>query len=211
MINIDNRLATLLSELGYDRIKVGVYRFSDFEPQVGHFLYFRTFDTDATLLTADFGVRNLAAEEFGVGMLKAYGNRDFARFHYKRKFDCCMRFDVWRFFSLKRNSWRLSDPSVWYGILDDIEYAVCPFRDSINNLDALIERLVSDAEPCPWFAVNGAIRAAELAHLARATGRTRTFIKDALMDKGQIIEAGLSSGTTAETYVNGLFEALPIF
>jgi hypothetical protein len=50
----EENLANALRELGYDRVKGRVYAFTKFEPDVEHYLYFRSWHIGQFFVLADF-------------------------------------------------------------------------------------------------------------------------------------------------------------
>jgi len=61
----------------------------------------------------------------------------------------------------------MSGPAVATKVKHDVEQKLFPVIRGITSLDLLLGFWLTDAEPCPWFRGNGAMRAAMIVNVAR--------------------------------------------
>jgi hypothetical protein len=64
----------------------------------------------------------------------------------------------------------MSGPTVATKVKHDVEQKLFPVIRGITSLDLLLSFWLTDAEPCPWYRCNGAMRAAMIVNVARRVG-----------------------------------------
>jgi len=86
-----------LAGIGFDRLSKHIYRATWSATEVEHFLYFGA--DSRQYFTAEFGLRNLKAEEFGVEAIVKYGHPNFQLWQMRRDpaTACCMMFNLRNF------------------------------------------------------------------------------------------------------------------
>ena len=198
--------AIALNRVGYDWVKRDTYRYNGAYDDVEHFLYL-TRVPRKKLITADFGFRNRAVDEASIDALQRITN-----LAWTRKIDaatqCYMRFSFWRFFSMTGLCHWSTDANInpdWASAMaSDLKLKLLPFVREINSLGKLFRTLASDAEPCPWFAVNGAIRGAELAVLSRKLGYSYSEIYSVLERKSKNIQHDLGARVDLSEFIKAV-------
>ena len=166
----ETSLTQALTDLGYRRLKRHTYR-ADWSTEVEHFIYFQLYGTPADFLAADFGVRTKKSEHFAIRSVQAYdGSATSHLIRYDERSGCFMRFSLGRFASWgMRSSLTVSSmlgPALAAKIKHDVEERLFPVIRGVTRLDLLLAFLLTDAEPCPWYRCNGAMRAAMIVDLA---------------------------------------------
>jgi hypothetical protein len=93
-----------LEAIGYDRLRKYAYRASWSTAEVEHFLYLGK--DSRQYFTAEFGLRNPAAEEFSVEAIAKYGHSNFQLWLKERDpaTACSVRFEFERLDKISRNS-----------------------------------------------------------------------------------------------------------
>jgi hypothetical protein len=182
MLN-EGPIAQSLAELGYLRVKKLIYRASWSSADVEHFVFFTLYG-GGNYLAAEFGIRNPDAQCFAVECLQLYGGRLFQNFHVDPLFGCPMRFSLGRMVGWPSRSSlvvsEMSEEALAAKIKDDVRIALFPVVRSVLVSADLFSLLAKDVEPCRWYVVSGAIRAAMLAHLGRQMGMPTSEIEATL-------------------------------
>ncbi len=164
-----------LAEIGYDRMACHVYR-ATWSTEIEHFLYLELYGTPKEYLAVDFGLRNRAAESFAIRATKMYDTYLHELLQRDRRNDCLIRGSLgelasWGIRSSVSIS-SLSDDDLAVQITQDIKQKLFPVIRSVTDASQFLKFLAANAEPCPWFRCNGAIRAAMIAYLGRQTKMT---------------------------------------
>jgi hypothetical protein len=163
-----------LADLGYRRLKRHTYR-ADWSTGVEHFIYFQLYGTPADFLAASFGIRTKESERFAIQSIQTYGSEVDRRFRrHDERSDCYMRGSLGQLASWGMRSSltvsSMSGPALAAKIKHDIEALLFPVIRGITSLDLLLSFWLTDAEPCPWYRCNGAMRAAMIVNVARRVG-----------------------------------------
>jgi hypothetical protein len=163
-------LKKAMVHLGYKQLKKYTYRAEWSASDVEHLVYYSLYGTPEDFITADFGVRNKEAELFAIGAIKRYGGDLYQLLRYDDESDTFMKFSLGTLASWEpRSSIKISaitQDALARKIQTDIREKLFPIVAGIRNIDDLLSFLLIDEEPRPWVRCNGAIRAAEIAHLA---------------------------------------------
>jgi hypothetical protein len=77
-----------------------------------------------------------------------------------------------------------------------VRQRLLPVIQGVTTIDALLSLLAEDAEPCPWVASNGAIRAAQIVALAGLSGRNATEVRATLESRERLIARGFMKDST---------------
>jgi len=199
-----------LSDLGYKRMKRFTYRALWSTSGVEHFLYLEFYGTPKHLLTAGFGFRNLSAELFSLRSIRSYGGELYRLIRHDERFDCAMNFSFGRLRSPVRR-WSLNTPDfsgsgLAERLKSEIEDVLLPRIQSIRGLSEFHALLLSDVEPFPWVACNGAIRAAQVVAIGRQIGMKATKIRAALRPREQWIRVGLHTACDPEYYIEKVLD-----
>ena len=164
-------LRTVMTDIGYSRLKRHVYRAEWSTPDVEHLMYFLLYGTPKDFLTVDFGLKNLEAEIFAIKEIKKYGGVLYQVLRYDERIDTFMRFSLGTLASWGlRASIRISGMTgaeLAKTIRGDIDEKLLPIIRGVRTLNDLLSVLLLDVEPFPWVRCNGAIRAGEVVYLAR--------------------------------------------
>ena len=208
MFDVEAALTEVLSELGYRRRKKNVCRAEWSTADVEHFLRFQRWGIPKKL-SCDFGIRNQRAQLFSSEEIIKYGGPIFGQMirHDKRN-GCWMNFPLgkhvdWNFrWALELET--LSESEFKNRIRLAIEGWLLPFITQVVNRADLLELLLTDVEPCPWFNNNGAIRAAQIVCLARQIGWNPDDIRSALEPFARKIAVGFSKEGDPTHYVEDL-------
>jgi hypothetical protein len=166
-------LTHALADVGYRRLKRHNYR-AEWSTEVEHFIYFQLYGTPADFLAADFGIRTKESEHFAIRSIQAYGSATDQLLRPDERSGCYMRFSLGRFASWgMRTSLTVSSmsgPALAAKIKHDVEQKLFPVIRGITSLELLLNFWLTDAEPCPWYRCNGAMRAAMIVNVARRVG-----------------------------------------
>ncbi len=177
-------LTTMLTDIGYSRLKRHVYRAEWSTPDVEHLMYFLLYGTPKDFLTVDFGLKNLQAEIFAIREITKYGGVVYQGLRYDKQTDTFMRFSLGTLASWGlRASIRLSamtSAELAKKIRCDIDQKLLPVIHGVRTLDDLLSVLLLDVEPFSWVRCNGAIRAGEIVYVARRLGMTPSDIRTLL-------------------------------
>jgi hypothetical protein len=201
-----------LSDRGYKRMKRFTYRALWSKPEVEHFLYLEFHGTPKHLLTARFGFRNLPAELFSLRSIRSYGGELYrlVRQRHDERFDCAMNFSFGRLRSPVRR-WSLNTPDfsgseLAARVKSEIEDLLLPRIQGVREPSVFHALLLSDVEPFPWVACNGAIRAAQVVAIGRQLGMEATQIRAELRPRERWIRVGLHKGCEPEYYIERVLE-----
>jgi len=74
----------------------------------------------------------------------------------------------------------------------------------MRTSDDMFERLVSDTEPCPWFATNAAIRIAQVIYLGRRLRKPLSQLEDIAATRSLSIRRDLGVDS-ADSFVDMVF------
>jgi hypothetical protein len=196
-------LTPILGRAGYRKVSRDTYLYGDGTCEVQHYLYLARSGERGRYLTAEFGLLQDAAHAFSRDMIFRYGGplyRDVG--DTISKAHCYMRFSLWRFCAMRgRRYWDTADPEAGDQIYERLNSTLVKFVTPIDSNTALLSVLLSDGEPCPWFAVNSAIRAAQVLHLAGATGRDMDEVAERLQSKALFISKSLPGAENADSYL----------
>lgn len=154
--------------IGYVRQSKFLYKASWGSAAVEHFLYFGK-DSRQNFV-ARFGLRNRAAENFGIDSLMKYGHPNYrTAFGYRDpETACSISFDFARIDKFTMTSWpwiylpEIEGSELAVFVADFIRKYIFPVIRHIIELKGLFDFLVADVEPCPWYASNQAIRVAHI-------------------------------------------------
>lgn len=199
-----------LSDLGYERMKRFTYRGLWSIPEVEHFLYLELYGVPKHFLTARFGFRNLAAELFSLRSIRAYGGDVYRLMKHDERFDCVMNFSFGRLRS-PVTRWSLHTPDfsgseLAAEIRSEIANLLLPTIRDVRGLSEFHALLLSDVEPFPWVACNGAMRAAQIISIGRQIGMEAAQIHAALRPNMKWIQVGLEKDCNAESYIKKVLQ-----
>ncbi len=212
-------LINALADLGYRRLKRHIYR-AEWSTEVEHFLYFRLHGRPADLLVADAGVRTKESERFATRSIQAYGSEAYQLLRHDERSDCWIRVDLGGLASWGMgNSLFVSSmpgPALAAKINRDVEKKLFPVIRNVTSLDALVSFWLTDAEPCPWYRCNGALRAAMIINVAQRIGMAPAEVRQLLEPHLKEISYHLTRGPVLDpgSYVDKVIrdafaEALP--
>jgi|GraSoi2013_100cm_1033763.scaffolds.fasta_scaffold42341_3 hypothetical protein len=188
-----------LTELGYVRCGRFVYKAGWSTPDVEHYLYFSTYGTPREFLTADFGVRNEAAQLFGVKCIQAYGGAVYDFLEENEPTHSYMRFPLGKIAGWNPR-WSLTisaqpDDTLVNLVMGAVRDKLFPVIREVTDLSQLLLLLMRDEEPVRWVHVNGAMRAAQIAYLARVLGIGTVEIRSMLRRRENELFAHLKGST----------------
>jgi hypothetical protein len=165
-------LTQALAEVGYRRLKRHTYQ-AEWSTEVEHFLFFKLHGA-GDFLAAEFGIRTKESEDFAIRSIQTYGS-DLDRFSRRDEKDSCVirgslgELGSWGICSSLIVS-SMSGVAVATKANHDIEALLFPVIRGITSLDLLLSFWLTDAEACPWYRCNGAMRAAMIVNVARRVG-----------------------------------------
>ena len=156
----------LLLDAGYIRVSQKIAKAVWSNAEIEHYIYFAK--ETRGYLVASFGLRNVAAEKFGIHCLKCYGHKNFlfSINNWDPSSTCSMNFDFSRLDNFSGNLWpRIclldrKEKETAEVIASFIKLNLTPEISDIVDLTSYLVFLLQNVEPWPWFAVNRAIRAA---------------------------------------------------
>jgi hypothetical protein len=162
-----------LLSLGFLRRENGVYEFQNKCSSVKALLFIASVDTRRHVPSLNFGLRNDEAERFGVDMIRQFGGDFLAKsLRYNSTTSCAMRYDLFRLpgVSYEDLSRINVDTTIVSVIHSRVKNYLIPIFSETEDNRGLLKILLSNEEPCPWSANNGAIRAAQVVCLSRQIG-----------------------------------------
>jgi hypothetical protein len=194
----EKSIAAGLREIGYARAKPLVYKATWSAPEVEHFLFFTLYGTPKEFLAGDFGVRNCNAQAFGVRCAQAYGGEAYRLVGQEEGQRCYMRFPLGKLAGWKPR-WSLTvstapEEASIETIKGAIRDKLFPLIRDVTSVDRLMSLLAVDDEPVRWLHVNGAMRAAQIAYLARELGVATADIRSMLRPREIEVSAHLAGG-----------------
>jgi hypothetical protein len=89
---------------------------------------------------------------------------------------------------------------------DDVRQFLLPVISGVTDQRTLFSLLLQDAEPCPWYRVNGAIRVAQVAYLASRLGIDAAQIIEVLQPLTLQVKAGLAGDKTPASYIEAVVQ-----
>src|SRR5882672_2509272 len=143
--------------IGYIRLAKFVYRASWSSKDVEHFVYFEI--DSRQYFAASFGLRNEAAEKFGIASMVKYGHPNYGKVQWHRdlSIECSTSFVFGRIDRFSRRLWpRIFTPEITGSelavfVANFIGQYILPIIKRVNDLNGLFEFLIVDAEPHPWL------------------------------------------------------------
>lgn len=210
----DKLMQKELAAIGYDRFRKYIYRASWSTGEVEHFLYFSK--DSRQYFSAEFGLRNPDADQFGVETMVKYGHSNFQAWAKQRDaMTCSMTFEFDRFDKLSRNSWprvrlpEISGHDLANLVTGFIRQNLLPIFANVTDLQNYLAFLLVDREPHPWFASIRMIRAAQVVAVSAQLGRNHAEIREFLKPHGDSIEKEMShignhTVTTFDMFVDKL-------
>jgi hypothetical protein len=198
-------LALRMMNIGFVECSPYVYKLGMQNCEVDRYLYFIA-RPDRGLLTADFGFRQAGAEQLSLTMFAQVAGPAFPLQVMMKPNKCSMRFSFWRFLSMEGPCcWEFNDRSDWAGkSVSDIETILVPFFKTLSTREQLFARLVSDDEPCPWFASNSAIRIVQIIYLGGRLRMPRSSIESVIVNNRHSIEHDLE-GKSVTAFIESAF------
>jgi hypothetical protein len=182
--SFETAITRSLAELGYRRTKKYVYRAQWSTVEVEHFLFMGTYGSPKEFLTLDFGFRNPPALSFAMRETRKYGGPLYSLIKYDEKNDVGGAYSLGSFaeWSLRGSLYLpdFSEDSLGLKLKLDVENKLFPVIRPLFSVMSLLEFLLVDAEPCPWYRTGAATRAAQIVHLARQVGWGEAEIRAAL-------------------------------
>lgn len=184
-----------LAVIGYDRLRKYIYRAAWSTAEVEHFLYFG--QDSRQYFTAQFGLRNPVAEEFGIEEMVKYGHPNFELFLKERDSatECSMTFG---FSGLDKFSWdpwprvrltKISGHDLIVLVTGFVRQNLLPIIETITDLETYLAFLVTDRDPNRWIVTpNHMIRAAQIVAVAAQLGRSNEEIRELLRPYDRQIE-----------------------
>ena len=178
------------------------------EKNVEHFLYFSAYGAPKQFLSADFGLRNREAEQFSVDLIKEIGGKLYRTWRHNAKRDCSMRFPFGKLAGWAPR-WsidvlRISERELGDRIQTDITRFLFPLVKHIATTQDLLDVLMLDRDPFRWLHVNSAVRAAQIAFLARRTGTDSREIRLILLPFEAEIAAALPKSVVVKDFIEEL-------
>jgi hypothetical protein len=207
-------LIELMGTLDYEHVSEGTFRANWSTSEVEHFLYWTT-QQQGVFLAGDFGFRNWGAETYARECMAVYGGlRSPSTLTNGPTSDhrCYMRYDLARL-TPKRYRWVVTLPtasneSLRAEVQQMVQLSVAALSPVIT-VGGLYDLLKRDEEWCPWYCVNGAIRAAQLVWLGKMLGVLPQEMETALQPRLREIELGLHTSMHPEVYISKLISHEP--
>jgi hypothetical protein len=202
---LEPALNEAMAALGWTPVTSRAFRAPWSTEHVEHYLYWK-FAFQGTSLTFGFGLRNLISEEYARDCACLYGGLErrmlqkaFANHRcYMSQFLARVTTDARQLLILFRC---LSESEFRSMVTDIVQERVRPALSSITSLKALSAILISRDDRCPWYAVNGAIRAAKIVKLGRMLGTTPHDIEMSLAGHEDDIQRGIRPDRNAREYI----------
>jgi hypothetical protein len=175
---LSGQLRAILNSVDYQYMSKNLFRKNSSTKIVEHYLFFEVWGRPKNFLQFDFGVRNENAEKFARHCQIKYGNPLFREFREADLEACSMRFPVEAFYD--SNSLGYIDYAA-VGPVKLNEYVkelvvlnLFPVIEKIATIATLFEFLISDPPYAPWFRIDGVLRIAQVAYLAKECGYNST-------------------------------------
>jgi hypothetical protein len=190
----DKLMQRELAAVGYDRLRKFIYRASWSTAAVEHFLYFGK--DSRQYFTAEFGLRNPDADQFGVETMVKYGHHpNFQLWASERDATTCsMTFDFGRLDKFSEDSWprvrlpEISGHDLGILVVGFVRQHLLPVIEGVTDLQTYLAFLLADREPHPWFASNMMIRGAQVVAVSAQLGRSHAETRQLLKPYGESIE-----------------------
>ena len=179
---------------GFMCMRANVYRAKWSTDEVEQLIFLSVSEVKGreTVLKSHFGLRNWIAEIFGCHMVRSYGGDGFKEFKCDEPDSCAMRSSFDR---LDQRDWvvRIRDlqgREIGKRYQDFIRDYLVPTFGPVTTLQELLSLLAANLDCCPWFATNGAIRAAQIVAVARQIGLSADQIRSMLEPRKVFIANG---------------------
>jgi hypothetical protein len=182
----DKLMETEMRSIEYIRQTKFIYKALWSSADVEHFVFFSK--DSRGYFEGTFGLRNRFVEEFGIDAIIKYGhpNRQLIRQYRDPRTACSMSFEFGRIDKYARTAWprtRVQDvpgSELAIFVASFVTRYVLPIVRHVEGLNPLLDLLISNEEPTPWFVSGPAIRAAQVVALAKKLeldrGQIRRFL-----------------------------------
>jgi hypothetical protein len=200
-----------MAAVGYNRInkyvaeiasvhRPSIYKASWSSKEVEHLVYLGSDVARHQYFVGQFGIRASAVEKFAIESVIKYGHSNYRVLleQYEPEVSCMMIFGFSRFDLAEAKI----PQRVLFSSIATAEFAetmsffmnqrLLPVIRQVTTFENLLRFLTVDAEPCPWFAVNRAIRAAQVVAIGNQLGFTRGEIRKFLAPHDRLIALDLS-------------------
>jgi hypothetical protein len=180
------------------KVEYFIYKAAWSSRDVEHFIYFKI--DSRGYLEADCGLRNPAAEEFGVDSLIKYGHPNARMIRQWRDSltACSLSFEFARIDNFKGTLWPrfrvagMPGSKLAQFVTDFISDHIFPIIKPILTLNDLFDFASTDAEPHPWFVDNSAIKAAIIIAIGTQLKLSRGRLRELLIPHDPFVAAALS-------------------
>jgi hypothetical protein len=212
-----------LALFGYSRIETrqrewasihfpAVYKATWTPTDVEHFIYLGADIQNHKYLVGKFGFRSDLAEEFSIASLLKYGHPNFRLWmdHHDRQIGCVINFDFYRLDQIDHRVLLATEANkLAQHVTELVRDRLLLVVREVTTLAKLLELLVSDVEPYPWFATNPIVRAAQIVAIGIHLGIPRRMILDMLRPYYQLISGNLVE-PDMKTSVDSFFDHLAV-
>jgi hypothetical protein len=178
-----------------------IYKASWSRDGVEHFIYLGTDIKQHRYLVGEFGFRAAAAQAFGIEAILNYGHRNLRLVRWRdpvnADIECSMMFSFSRFDLARKQI----PPRIAVAGMEAQDMAamvktyiadrLLPVVSPIKTLESLLDILAKNLEPCPWFAVNRMMRAAQIVAIGRHLDLPRDEIRELLKPYDRLISIEL--------------------
>ncbi len=194
----DKLMQKELAGIGYDRLRKYIYRASWGTTAVEHFLYFGK--DSHQYFTAEFGLRNPDADQFGIEAIAKYGHPNHQLWLRERDAAtaCSMTFEFARLDKFSRNLWprvrlpEISGQDLANLVAGFVRQHLLPIIASITDLQSYLAFLLADRDPNRWLVSrNLMIRAAQVVAVSAQLGHSHAETKELLRPHADLIETGM--------------------
>ena len=212
--SIDATLAEALRRVGYSRIDKFAYRDLSATPEVEKILYLQADGRPRTMVSGSAGLRNPEAQAFARACVHTMTPHLHAITYIPPSWMCDVNFSLSMMGAF--NGLRVIDTaSISREELSQIiENAVTrhvkPAIGTITTQDSLLEFLVGDGPPMPWYRSASQCRAAQIAFLGRKFGHSEQQVRDWITPHLGCIQSAIDPRKTtvsAEALVDHAIEA----
>jgi hypothetical protein len=196
-----------LAPLGYSRFETRIEEFADVHrpavfratwssDEIDHFLYLGADIKRHKYFVGMFGFRSRLAEDFSIATLLKYGHPNyrfwFERYARGREIGCLMNFGFDRFYLAEKRveeriPLKIGVEELAQYITTLVDGRLFPIIREVTSPTKLFQTLVSDIEPCPWFATNCMARAAQIFAIGRHLDFPREVIREFLTPNYHLI------------------------